>query len=53
MATTAIVKGRYKLVHFTHYLRAYDRYEFYDLQNDPEELENRYKTDPLARDYQT
>ena len=52
MATTALVKGRHKLVHYTRYLRAYDRYEFYDLQNDPEELENRYKTDPLARDYQ-
>jgi arylsulfatase A-like enzyme len=53
MATTAIVKGRYKLIHYTHYLRARDRYEFYDLQNDPEELENLYKTNPIAKDYQT
>jgi arylsulfatase A-like enzyme len=53
MATTAIVKGHYKLVHYTHYLKARDRYEFYDLQNDPAELENLYKTNPIAKDYQT
>ena len=52
IATTSVVKGQYKLIHYTRYLRARDRYEFYDLQNDPEELENRYKTDPLAKDYQ-
>jgi arylsulfatase A-like enzyme len=53
MATTALVKGHYKLVHYTRYPRARDRYEFYDLQNDPEELENLYKTSPIAREYQT
>ena len=52
MASTAVVNGRYKLVHYTHYRQVRDLYEFYDLQNDPEELENIYKTNPLARDYQ-
>ena len=53
MATTAILKGRYKLIHYTRYPRARDRYEFYDLHNDPEELENLYKTYPIAKDYQS
>jgi N-sulphoglucosamine sulphohydrolase, C-terminal len=53
MATTALVKGHYKLIHYTRFPRARDRYEFYDLQNDPEELENLYKTSPIAREYQT
>ena len=52
VATTAILKGRYKLVHYARYLRSRHLYEFYDLQNDPEELENLYKSNPLARDYQ-
>jgi len=52
MATTAIVKGRYKLVHYARYIRVRHLYEFYDLQNDPKKLENLYKSIPIAKDYQ-
>ena len=52
MASTAIVSGHYKLVHYTHYPQVRDQYEFYDLQNDPEELDNLYETSSLAKDYQ-
>lgn len=51
-ASTAIVAGRYKLIHYQRYKRARDKYEFYDLLNDPEENDNRYANDPLAKEYQ-
>lgn len=36
----AAMDGRYKLIHYQGYSRALDRYEFYDVEKDPEELEN-------------
>jgi choline-sulfatase len=45
-ATVALVKGQYKLTHFFGYqeLNAEDRLELYDVQNDPEEMNNLYST---------
>jgi len=45
-ATIALVKGQYKLTHFFGYqeLNAEDRLELYDVQNDPEEMNNLYST---------
>jgi arylsulfatase A-like enzyme len=43
-ATIAFIKGRHKLI----YLRGYeggDRYEFYNLEDDPEELDDLYSVD--------
>ena len=36
--------GRYKLMHFYHF----DEWEFYDLKNDPDELENLYNNPEFA-----
>ncbi len=41
-ATVALIKGRYKLVHYFGYAGYQDEYELYDLQSDPEELRNLY-----------
>jgi arylsulfatase A-like enzyme len=39
-ATFALIRGRYKLIHYVGYENYHDQYELYDLENDPEELEN-------------
>jgi arylsulfatase A-like enzyme len=40
VGTAALIKGRYKLVRYFGYDKARDFYELYDLENDPEELED-------------
>jgi arylsulfatase A-like enzyme len=49
--TIALLKDDYKLVRYLGY-NDYTGYEFYDLKNDPEELEDIYASNPLARDLQ-
>jgi arylsulfatase A-like enzyme len=49
-ATVALIKGRYKLIHYLGYRDYADKYELYDLQDDPEELKNLYSPAPLAQD---
>jgi len=51
-ATTAIIKGQYKLVHYFGYRYYKDNYELYDLKEDPEELHNLYPSHPVARELQ-
>ncbi|MFC2053524.1 sulfatase [Chloroflexota bacterium] len=51
-ATIALLKGQYKLIHYLGYRDYDDEYEFYDLQNDPDELENLYPSHPIARELQ-
>jgi arylsulfatase A-like enzyme len=51
-STTALIKGKYKLVHYLGYRGSTDSYEFYDLENDPEELNDQYATHPAARELQ-
>lgn len=41
-ATAVAIKERYKLIYYIGYPRLEDRYEFYDLVDDPEELNNLY-----------
>jgi arylsulfatase A-like enzyme len=38
--TAALIKGQYKLIHYFGYSGYEDRYELYDLANDPEEMED-------------
>lgn len=47
-ATLAIVKDRHKLIHYRGYEGMEDRYEFYDLHDDPEELVDLYPGLPRA-----
>ncbi len=43
--TLALIKGDYKLIHTIGYRQPYtDRYELYDLKNDPEELNDIYNS---------
>ncbi len=51
-ATVCLMRGQYKLVHYLGYKYYSDNYEFYDLQNDPQELNDQYTTHPLAREMQ-
>ncbi len=49
--TVAMVKDRYKLVHYFGYDGFDDQFEMYDLTNDPEELDNLYsESNTLAGD---
>jgi arylsulfatase A-like enzyme len=42
-ATYAVIKGNYKLIHYSGYKNKYDDYyEFYDLEQDVEELQDKY-----------
>ncbi|MFC1879836.1 sulfatase [Chloroflexota bacterium] len=52
-ATFVVIKGQYKLIHYIGY-REYDgHYELYDLEQDPEELNNIYSpANPIAVDLQ-
>lgn len=47
-ATIAMMHGQYKLIHYIGYRFYRDEYEFYDLQNDPEEIINLYPSHPIA-----
>ncbi len=51
-ATLAIIRGQYKLVHYLGYKYYPDNYEFYDLKNDPDELQNLYPDHPGASELQ-
>ena len=42
-ATLALIKGRYKLIHYLGYPGHEDVYELYDLESDPEELVDQYE----------
>ena len=48
MATTALIKGQYKLMYFFGYEElggiGSERIELYDIENDPEELNDLYTT---------
>ncbi|MBE0683960.1 MAG: sulfatase-like hydrolase/transferase [Anaerolineales bacterium] len=42
-ATYSIIKGNYKLIYYSGYIHKYqDYFEFYDLKEDPEELQDKY-----------
>jgi choline-sulfatase len=41
-ATAAIIKNNHKLIKYIGYEDFLNRYELFDLENDPEEIENRY-----------
>ncbi len=51
-ATVALIRDRYKLIHYLGYKSYNDVYEFYDLGNDPEELQNLYPDHPAAPELQ-
>lgn len=51
-ATVALIRGPYKLIHYMGYRYYRDNYEFYDLEKDPEELDNVYLSHPAAKDLQ-
>jgi hypothetical protein len=50
--TVALIRDQYKLSHYLGYKSYKDVYEFYDLANDPEELQNLYPDHPAARELQ-
>jgi len=43
-ATVALLKDGFKLIHYRGYEGYEDEYELFDLNNDPEELENLYRS---------
>ncbi len=47
-ASFAMRLGEYKLIHYRGYPEAPDTWELYNLENDPEELENIFASDPQA-----
>jgi arylsulfatase A-like enzyme len=49
-ATLAFIRGDYKLVHYLGYKYYKDEYEFYDLLNDPQELQNLYPDHPISKE---
>ena len=51
-ATVCMIKGQRKLVHYLGYRYGRDDYEFYDLENDPEEMNDQYAFHPAAREMQ-
>ena len=51
-ASLALIRWPYKLVHYLGYRYYSDNYELYDLQNDPEELQNLYPDHPMAAELQ-
>lgn len=49
IATIAMRKGPYKLIHYLGYGKGYnDAYELYNLENDPEEMNDIHASDPAA-----
>lgn len=50
-ASLALLKWPHKLIRYWGY-NVEDRYEFYNLANDPEELEDLYESHPLAGEFQ-
>jgi arylsulfatase A-like enzyme len=51
-ASMALIRWPYKLIGYWGYT-ADDIYEFYDLENDPEELENLIDSHPLSREFRS
>jgi len=51
-ATLTMIQDQYKLVYYHGYQDYQDQYELYDLKNDPDELVNRYPSDPAAAEMQ-
>jgi arylsulfatase A-like enzyme len=49
-ATIALIRGNYKLVYYHGYKHYQGKYEFYDLHNDPQELENLFNSHPAAKE---
>ncbi len=53
-ATVAMITGTHKLIHYFGYPGYENEYELYNLENDPEELENLYPSaGPIATDMQS
>jgi arylsulfatase A-like enzyme len=53
IGTMALIRGRHKLIHYFGYPAVQDQYELYDLEEDPEELDDLYPLQmPLAADLQ-
>lgn len=50
-ASVAIIRGQYKLIQYLGY-RYKEGFEFYDLENDPEELDDLYDSHPAVKDMQ-
>ncbi|MFC2052901.1 sulfatase [Chloroflexota bacterium] len=46
--TLALIKGTHKLVYYQGYENYKDQYELYNLENDPDELVDRYISDPRS-----
>mgnify|MGYP002387342611 CR=1 FL=1 len=49
-ASLAVLQGPYKLVRYLGYKYYSDNYEFYDLENDPDELRNLYPDHPASQE---
>jgi arylsulfatase A-like enzyme len=53
IGTVAMVKDRYKLIHYFGHEGFEDEYELFDILNDPEELDDLYLSQPdIANDLQ-
>ena len=50
--TLALIKGTHKLVYYQGYENYNDQYELYNLENDPDELVDRYTSDPRSGEMQ-
>jgi arylsulfatase A-like enzyme len=48
MATVSLIKGTHKIVHYKGYEGLEDKYEVYDLEHDPEEMEDIYQTGSIV-----
>ena len=51
-ASLALIRGDNKLVYFSGYKHYQDKYEFYNLINDPQELDNRFNSSLIAEEMQ-
>jgi arylsulfatase len=51
-ATMTLIQGPYKLIYYHGYRDYADNYEFYDLDNDPEERLNLYPSHPVSGELQ-
>jgi arylsulfatase A-like enzyme len=51
-ASTAVLQERYKLTHYVGYRYGKDVYEFYDLKDDPGEMNNLFDEHPVAKELQ-
>ena len=51
-ASIGLMRENYKLVYYHGYKHYHDKYEFYDLENDPQEIENLYNSHPESKEMQ-